>query len=123
MVCNTALNPALSLPVLLLAYYTRQGRRLTSGHETALHRLKILVYIGLARLLNAYLSRRAQNNWTSAQYDWEKEVAVITGGSDGIVKHIALLLAEKGVKIASLDIRPPTYESGTLIASNGPARI
>ena len=116
---NTALNPWLSLPILLLAYYTRQGQQLTSGHETALRRLKFFVYIGIARLLNAYLSRGAQNNWTSAQYDWEKEVAVITGGSDGIGKHIALLLAEKGVKIASLDIRPPTYESGMSKASNG----
>ena len=36
-------------------------------------------------------------------------MAVITGGSDGIGKNIALLLADKDVKIASLDIRPPTY--------------
>ena len=118
MVRNTALNPGLSLLLLLLAYYTRRGQQFTSGHETGLRRLKILVYLGIARLLNAYLSRGAQNNWTSAQYEWEKEVAVITGGSDGIGKHIALLLAEKGVKIASLDIRPPTYESGINIASN-----
>ena len=47
---------------------------------------------------------------------WDKEVAVVTGGSDGIGKNIALLLAEKGVKVVSLDIRPPTYESRKYIS-------
>ena len=75
------------------------------------------MYIGLARLLNNFLSRRVQNNWTSSEYNWDKEIAVITGGSNGIGKHIALLLAEKGVKIASLDIQQPTYEPSMTVPS------
>lgn len=106
---NTALNPGLTLPLLILAHYTRKGQQLSYGLETALRRLKFLVYLGIVRLLNGFLSRGAQNNWTSSKYEWNKEVIVITGGSDGIGKNIALLLADKGVKIASLDIRPPTY--------------
>ena len=51
-----------------------------------------------------------QNNWKKAKYNWIREVVVITGGSDGIGKHISWLLAEKGCKIASLDIQPPTFE-------------
>ncbi|KAG7004410.1 dehydrogenase RED2 [Physcia stellaris] len=107
---NTALNPALTLPLFLLAHYTRKGRQLSVNHEIALQRLKYLLYIGIARLVNAFLSRGVQNNWTSSKYDWNREVAVVTGGSDGLGKNIALLLAEKGVKVASLDIQPPTYE-------------
>lgn len=69
------------------------------------------MYIGIARVINGFLSRGAQNNWQSSKYEWEKEIAVITGGSDGIGKNIAFLLAERGVKIASLDKQPPTFES------------
>lgn len=107
---NTVLNPALTLPLFLLAHYTGKGRQLSVNHKIALQRLKYLLYIGIARLFNAFLSRGVQNNWTSSKYDWNREVAVVTGGSDGIGKNIALLLAEKGVKVASLDIQPPTYE-------------
>lgn len=85
------------------------------NHETAVRRVKFLLYVGIVRLVNRFLSRGAQNNWTSAEYVWNKEIAVITGGSDGIGKNIALLLAEQGVKVASLDIRPPTYEPGKSI--------
>lgn len=69
------------------------------------------MYIGIARVINGFLSRGAQNNWQSSKYEWEKEIAVITGGSDGIGKNIAFLLAERGVKTASLDKQPPTFES------------
>ena len=56
-----------------------------------------------------------QNNWTSSKYNLDKEVAVMTGGSNGIGKHLALLLAGKGVKIASLDIQQPSYEPSMTI--------
>ncbi len=108
---STAFNPALTLPLLLFALYTTKGRELSLGHDRALSRLKLLIYIGIARVVNGFLSRGAQNNWQSSKYEWEKEIAVITGGSDGIGKNIAFLLAERGVKIASLDMQPPTFES------------
>lgn len=108
---NTAFNPALTLPLLLFAHYTGKGRELSTGHETALKRLKLLLYIGIARLVNGFLSRRAQNNWTSSKYNWGKEIAVVTGGSDGIGKEISLLLAKKGVTVAILDIQPLAFES------------
>ncbi|KAL8794675.1 MAG: hypothetical protein Q9195_002750 [Heterodermia aff. obscurata] len=107
---STAFNPTLTLPLFLLAHYTDRGQQLASDHETALRGLKLLLYIGIAQLLNNFLSRSVQNNWTSSKYNWDKEIAVITGGSNGIGKHIALLLVEKGVKVASLDIQQPTYE-------------
>lgn len=107
---NTALNPALILPLLLVAQYTRRGQDLSIRYTAALKWLKVLLYIGIARLVNGFFSRGEQDNWKKAKYDWTREVVVITGGSDGIGKHISWLLAEKGCKIASLDIQPPTFE-------------
>jgi hypothetical protein len=34
----------------------------------------------------------------------------VTGGSDGIGKVVVGLLAERGVKVAVLDVQPLTYE-------------
>ncbi|KAL8828977.1 MAG: hypothetical protein Q9191_002281 [Dirinaria sp. TL-2023a] len=107
---NTALNPALTLPLLLVAHYTRKGQDFSIRYTAALKWLKILLYIGIARSVNGFLSRGSQDNWKKAKYDWIREVVIITGGSDGIGKHISWLLAEKGCKIASLDIQPPTFE-------------
>ena len=51
------------------------------------------------------------DNWESSRYEWEKEIAVITGGSEGIGKHIALLLAEKSITVVVLDIQPLTFNA------------
>lgn len=53
------------------------------------------------------------NNWQSDEYDWKKEVVVVTGGSDGIGKIVVQLLAEKGIKVAVLDVQELTYEGKT----------
>lgn len=100
---KTALNPALTLPLLLLSYFT--------SHKVALQSLKYLVYCGLARWLNGVLNAGVLDNWKNSHYEWEKEIAVITGGSDGIGKCIALLLAEKNITVVILDIQPLTFEA------------
>ncbi|KAI4181147.1 MAG: hypothetical protein L6R41_006800 [Letrouitia leprolyta] len=107
---NTALNPSLTLPALLLGYYSRRGQSITAGHEVALNRLKLFVYLGILRWINNFLSGAAVNNWNSSEYDWKKEIVVITGGSDGIGKLVALLLQERGAKVAVLDVQPLTFE-------------
>ncbi|KAL8999791.1 MAG: hypothetical protein Q9169_001464 [Polycauliona sp. 2 TL-2023] len=107
---NTALNPSLTLPIYLLSQYTQPGRKFTIGHELALSRLKVLVYLGLLRWFNSLLSASALNNRSKAEYQWDKEIVVITGGSDGIGKLLALLLQERGAKIAVLDVQPLTFE-------------
>ncbi|KAL8953494.1 MAG: hypothetical protein Q9222_000641 [Ikaeria aurantiellina] len=93
-----------------IIYYTRRGQKLTAGHDVALKRLKVLVYLGVIRWVNDYLSAGAVNNWTQSKYDWGKEVVVVTGGSDGMGKLVALLLQERGAKVAILDIQPLTFE-------------
>jgi NADPH:quinone reductase-like Zn-dependent oxidoreductase len=62
-----------------------------------------------------YLSDKVVNNWSGDVWDWSKEVVVVTGGSDGIGKIVVALLAERGVKVAVLDVQPLSYEGEFLI--------
>lgn len=76
---NTALNPLLSGPLLLLARYTQQGQGYAIDHPTVLRRLRLLLYLGLARWTNRFFSQGAQNNWKGDRYNWGREIIVITG--------------------------------------------
>ncbi|KAF9875087.1 hypothetical protein CkaCkLH20_07353 [Colletotrichum karsti] len=69
--------------------------------------LKVFLGFGVARHLNRLLNIRASNNWRFSGQDgwvWDKEIAVITGGCNGIGKATVLGLVKKGVKVAILDI-------------------
>lgn len=59
---------------------------------------------------SSWLSNGVVNNWTSDKYDWDREIVVVTGGSDGIGKIVVQLLAERGIKVAVLDVQDLTYE-------------
>lgn len=60
--------------------------------------------------LNAALNRLAENRWSwkddKSQWVWDKEVAVVTGGSAGIGACVVKKLVSHGVKVAVLDISP-----------------
>ncbi|KAH9861574.1 hypothetical protein J1614_011324 [Plenodomus biglobosus] len=107
---HTLLNPALTLPLLLLARYTTTGAHLARDHAPLLKHLKTLVGLGALHKLNSWLNSTVGNNFTRDEYVWEKEVVVVTGGSDGIGKVVVGLLAERGVKVAVVDVQGPTYE-------------
>lgn len=59
---------------------------------------------------NSVLNRWAENRWlwkndTSA-WDWKEEIAVVTGGSQGIGACVVKKLASHGINCAVLDIVP-----------------
>jgi hypothetical protein len=109
---NTALNPKLVLPLLLLAKYTKKGQDWAILHPTAYSRLKKLLVFGLIRWINNYFSRKVVNNWVDDKYDWTREIVVVTGGAGGIGGQVVQLLAERGIKVVVLDIQPLTYPAG-----------
>ncbi|KAI9793758.1 MAG: hypothetical protein M1835_007064 [Candelina submexicana] len=110
---TTALNPALTLPLLLIAYYTQRGQSFTLDHTTIAKRIRLLFYLGLVRWASGYLDNGVLNNWKKDDYTWSREIVVVTGGSDGIGMLVVKLLAEKGIKVAVLDVQPLTFEHST----------
>ncbi|KAL5120985.1 hypothetical protein ACEQ8H_001173 [Pleosporales sp. CAS-2024a] len=107
----TVLNPALTLPLLLLARYTTRGNVLAAEHSTALKHLKTIAGLGLVNSLSSWLDHAVTNNWSNDTYIWSQEIVVVTGGSDGIGKIVVHLLAERGIKVAVLDVQELTYEA------------
>jgi all-trans-retinol dehydrogenase (NAD+) len=111
---KTFLNPAVTLPLILFARYTKKGEDLSILHGTAFSRIKLLFYFGLARWVNNYLSTGVLNNWTKDEYDWEKEIVIVTGGAGGIGGNVVKLLAEKKITVVVLDVIPMTFETRKL---------
>lgn len=113
---KTALNPAVTLILLLLGRYTKRGSDFSILHETAASRVRKLFLLGLARVLSNYLSRGVLNNWRADEYNWDAEIVLITGGAGGIGGSVARLLAERGTKVVVLDVIPLSYSGGENIS-------
>lgn len=78
---------------------------------TLVKTLKWLFALGVASRLNQLLNNFALNKWTindgGRPYNWPEEICVITGGSGGIGSELARKLADKGIRIAIMDLQPP----------------
>ncbi|KAJ5920978.1 hypothetical protein N7466_009304 [Penicillium verhagenii] len=103
-----ALDPWKIVPLLALAHYTTKGRELTDSRPHLLKALRAFASLAVLNRLSSWLERRAINNGVADHYDWNKEVVVLTGGSNGIGRRIAQLLGDRDIKVAILDISPPT---------------
>jgi len=110
---KTALNPAFTIILLLLARYTKRGNDLSILHETAYGRIRKLFYFGLARWASNYFDTGVLDNWQSDTYDWNKEIVLITGGAGGIGGKVVQLLAERGIKVVVLDVIPMSFETAS----------
>ncbi|KAH7121553.1 hypothetical protein EDB81DRAFT_913750 [Dactylonectria macrodidyma] len=94
--------PHLVAKVTELEFIKRYVR--TYGLKVA---LRVLLSLGLGRALNRLLNVRASNNWRllgHAGWRWGEEIAVITGGCNGIGKATVIGLLRKGVRVAILDV-------------------
>ncbi|KGQ00755.1 hypothetical protein PAAG_12566 [Paracoccidioides lutzii Pb01] len=101
--------PALTLPSYLLSQYITKVQVFSSHRPQAFKILKYLVAIGVIRSLNGLINLYSLNHGTSDTYNWNQEIAIVTSGSDGIGRRVAILLAARGVKVAVLDIQPLKY--------------
>ncbi|KAF2268538.1 NAD(P)-binding protein [Lojkania enalia] len=108
---KTVLNPALTLPLVLLARCTHKGKFLSAQHAQSFRYLRQALYLGIATKLSATLDDYVMNNGANDIYDWNREIVVVTGGSDGIGKIVVQLLAERGIKVAVMDVQDLTYEA------------
>ncbi|KAL5364863.1 hypothetical protein BJX96DRAFT_168630 [Aspergillus floccosus] len=102
--------PWKTVPLLLLAHYTAKGRDVAEQYPRLLQTVKVLASLAVLRRVNAAMNRRALNNGVSDRYDWNREVVVLTGGSNGIGRQVAALLGSRGIKVAILDIQAPQDE-------------
>ncbi|VTT58128.1 unnamed protein product [Fusarium fujikuroi] len=107
---QTALNPALLLPLVLFARLTKKGQDLSILHPSASGHLKTLFYVALARWASGWWSDKTRNNWVDDKYDWKREVVLVTGGAGGIGGRIVKLFEEMGVKVVVLDVQPMSFE-------------
>lgn len=106
---QTALNPALLLPLILLARLTKKGQNLSILHPNSFRRLKVLFYLALARKASSWWSDKVRNNWVDDNYDWSKEIVLVTGGAGGIGGSIVKMFEERGVTVVVLDIQPMSF--------------
>lgn len=130
-ISHLALNPAVTASLL---YILTKGpdtlrARLTNRfallrdptrHATIIRALKWLLTLGLLKSVNKTLNHLALNNYrlksSSAQWQWDKEIAVVTGGCSGIGSLIVKRLINKGVTVAILDVQqlPPDLQGCTI---------
>lgn len=90
--------------------YTARGKAFAEKHPGLAKWLRRFVVFGLLRKFSRFMDEGVTNNWSNDQYNWRREIVVVTGGSDGIGALAVQLLAEKGIRVVVLDIQPLQYE-------------
>ncbi|OAQ97946.1 hypothetical protein LLEC1_02997 [Akanthomyces lecanii] len=82
--------------------------------------LQILLGLSVVRYVNSTLSIIALNSWRLTKpgsWQWDSEIAVITGGCSGIGKCTVDRLVNRGVRVAIFDIQqaPKSFHNNDLI--------
>lgn len=117
-VAKCAFEPIVAGPILALLLYTPEQtlqNAFGSSHlpqiidlGNLIRILGCLAAIGVIRKTNSALNAWATNNWqfrAGDGWNWNSEVAVVTGGCSGIGKAIAEALASHGIRVAILDVQ------------------
>lgn len=88
----------------------RLGVERTEKLIKALKWLTIIAWIKRIYDINQWLNSCAMNYWTrkalTGNWQWSWEIAVVTGGCNGIGKEIVKGLLEKDIRVAVLDVAP-----------------
>lgn len=111
---KSVLNPTLVAPIVLALFAAEKNGQLAAHvSRAALSKSKnaglASLILGTALCINSYLNRQSQNNWAApSQWDWKKEIVVITGGSNGFGARMAQMLLERNAEttIVILDFAP-----------------
>jgi 3-oxoacyl-ACP reductase-like protein len=79
--------------------------------QIVIRKLKWAAIVSGVIAINRVLNHLSRNKWvlvSKTKWDWPNEVAVVTGGSSGIGACVVKGLAEKGLKVAVVDLVEPT---------------
>lgn len=85
--------------------------------------LRWILVVCLVYEVNSTLNAWAENRWLftsdKSSWQWTQELAVVTGGSNGIGAAVVKELVSHGVKVAVLDIQPlsEAFQNGARHAS------
>ena len=63
--------------------------------------------------MNQRWNADALNHNTEADFDWDKEIVLITGGAGGIGGEVVQKMAKRGTTVIVLDVMELTYTSST----------
>ncbi|EHL02217.1 putative Short-chain dehydrogenase/reductase family 16C member 6 [Glarea lozoyensis 74030] len=92
------------------------SRQALSAIPLARKLLKILWGFAIVKNLSGIASHVALNSWKTNEWNDEQEIVVVTGGSSGIGALVVRGFAERGAKVAILDLQEPKESLGPNIS-------
>ena len=109
---KTLLHPLLIHPLYLYFALAPRGRQIISERPRLFKSIRLLAILAALRAINNWLNKRSLNNSATDNYGWDqdKELVIVTGGSDGIGSRIVQGLAERNIRVVVLDVQPLTYD-------------
>ena len=118
---KTILNPYLTLPIAAaISWLIKNPELAPAGVDlatiaSASKTIWYLAGLGTASAANQFLTKWYANNWTvtkPGEWNWDKEIVVVTGGSSGVGASIVKKLLERNARtsIVILDFAPLTWK-------------
>lgn len=101
-----------------MSHYLESISKLALNHISQNIRYSLLLgTLGLGygcSRMNQRWNADALNHGTESDYDWDKEIVLITGGAGGIGGEIVQKMAKRGTTVVVLDVMELTYTSSII---------